>query len=142
VQLKPGDGVVFDTGGDTNHEQGGRIFGIKGRRLFFKHRHIDFSRLKPGDRVWKTDDPALNAELRKTFAGHIEPRRRELLHLRVSGKAGGPLMVEAWRAGRDAPGGAGVPGSAPTAITVRSSIPLQPARTAPLTTERLREHLG
>src|SRR5205085_2873330 len=59
--LKPGDGIVFDTGGDTNAEQGGRIFQIKGARLFFKHEHIDFTKLKPGDRVWKTDDPALNA---------------------------------------------------------------------------------
>jgi U32 family peptidase len=189
VPLEPGDGVVFDTGGDTNHEQGGRIFEIKGRRLFFKHRHIDFSRLKPGDRVWKTDDPALNAELRKTFAGRIEPQRRELLHVRVSGKAGGPLVVEAWLVGAGQRGGAALPGSAgvspagegvspsrtshdacdardevasdvasrakspsrrdaratrsgPPAIAIRSSIPLQAARTAPLTTERLRDHLG
>ncbi len=50
VPLKPGDGVVFDTGGDTNAEQGGRIFEIKGPRLFFQRDHIDFARLKTGDR--------------------------------------------------------------------------------------------
>ena len=32
MQLKPGDGVVFDTGGDTEHEQGGRIYEIRSRR--------------------------------------------------------------------------------------------------------------
>ena len=44
IALKPGDGIVFDTGGDTNSEQGGRIFEIKGNRLFFQRGHIDFAR--------------------------------------------------------------------------------------------------
>lgn len=122
--LKPGDGVVFDTGGDTNAEQGGRIWQIKGARLFFERDGIDFSRIKAGDRVWKTDDPALNGRLRKSFAGKIEPRHREPIDLRVKGRAGEPLEVSAG------------------AISVRSAIPLQAARTAPLTTERLKEHLG
>ena len=47
VSLKPGDGVVFDTGGDTNEEQGGRIFEVKGKRLFFQHGRIDFAALRP-----------------------------------------------------------------------------------------------
>lgn len=34
IPLKPGDGIVFDTGGDTNAEQGGRIYQIKGHRYF------------------------------------------------------------------------------------------------------------
>ena len=33
IPIKPGDGVVFDTGGDTNSEQGGRIYEVRGRRL-------------------------------------------------------------------------------------------------------------
>lgn len=122
--LKPGDGVVFDTGGDTNAEQGGRIWQVKGQRLFFQHDSIDFRGIKEGDRVWKTDDPALNNRLRKSYAGRIEPRARKAIDLCVSGSAGGPLIVEA--------GGA----------SVSSGIPLQTARTAPLTTERLKEHLG
>lgn len=126
IPLKPGDGVVFDTGGDTNAEQGGRIYEIKGRRLFFQHGHIDFSQLHAGDRVWKTDDPELEKRLRQSFAGKIEPRRRTAVDLRVSGTAGEPLVVEA----------------PAFAASVRSSIPLQAARTAPLTSEKLREHLG
>lgn len=122
--LKPGDGVVFDNGEDTNAEQGGRIWQVQRGRLFFERGRIDFSKIKPGDRVWKTDDPALNSRLQKSFAGKIEPRRRERLDLRVSGRAGEPLMVEAAGAG------------------VRSAILLETARTAPLTTEKLREHLG
>ncbi len=93
--LKPGDGIVFDTGGDTNAEQGGRIFEIRGRRLFFKHDHIDFTKLAVGDRVWKTDDPALNSELRKSYAGKIAPRKRLRVDLVVRGRAGEPMMIQA-----------------------------------------------
>lgn len=124
VPLKAGDGVVFDTGGDTNAEQGGRIFQIKGQRLFFQHGHIDFGRLKTGDRVWKTDDPELDKHLRQSFTGRIEARHHELVNLRVGGRAGEPLEVAAGT------------------VAVKSTIPLQTARTAPLTLEKLREHLG
>ena len=124
VPVKPGDGVVFDTGGDTNAEQGGRIWQVRGGRLYFERDGIDFPRIKAGDRVWKTDDPALNGRLRKSFAGRIETRRREAVDLRVTGRAGEPMVVAAGK------------------MEVRSAIPLQAARTAPLTTERLQEHLG
>ena len=124
VPLKPGDGLVFDTGGDTNAEQGGRIFEIKGQRLFFRHDHIDFARLKPGDRVWKTDDPELDKRLRQTFTGRLEPRKRVPIDLLVQGRVGEPLELRAGTA------------------TVKSTIVLQAARTAPLTPEKLREHLG
>ncbi len=125
VPLSLGDGVVFDTGGDTDAEQGGRIYQIKGKRLFFQHRHIDFTKLKQGDRVWKTDDPALNKRLQQSFAGKIEPRHRVRIDLRVSGRAGEAMCVA-------------VEGAQP----VRSAIILQTARTAPLSAEKLRDHLG
>ncbi len=175
VELKPGDGVVFDTGGDTDAGQGGRIFGLKGARLFFQHDHLDFTRLHPGDRVWKTDDPALNKRLQQSFAGRIEPRRRVRVVLRVSGRAGEPLALSGSLPGSTgrrpvAAGGTGragasvadggratseseagrllgqasglcSPGEALCA-SVHSTIPLQAARTAPLTAEKLRDHLG
>jgi putative protease len=124
IPLKAGDGVVFDTGGDTNAEQGGRIFEVKGGRLFFQHGHLDFARLHAGDRIWKTDDPALNKRLQQSFSGRIEPRRRIAVELRVSGSAGAPLKVEA------------------NGVAVESKIALETARTAPLTDTKLREHLG
>ncbi len=126
--LKPGDGIVFDTGGDTNHEQGGRVYQVKGRRLFFRHGHVDFAALEPGHRLWKTDDPALNAALQRSYAGRLEPRRRVPLALRVSGHEGAPLRIEATYAGRE--------------VAVESRTLLQAARTAPLGEARLREHLG
>ena len=124
IALKPGDGVVFDTGGDTNAEQGGRIYQVNAARLYFEHGKIDFSVLRPGHRVWKTDDPALNKRLQQSYAGNITPRRRKPIALTVSGCAGEPLTVEA------------------AGVTVRSNIALQTARTAPLTEAKLREHLG
>ena len=70
-------------------------FEIKGKRLFFQHGHIDFTALKAGDRVWKTDDPELNKRLRQSFTGRIEPRHACRVDLRVSGRAGAPLEIEA-----------------------------------------------
>jgi putative protease len=128
--LKPGDGIVFDTGGDTNAEQGGRIFQIEGRRLSFEHGRIDFGRLKVGDRIWKTDDPALTRELRTTFAGRISARsdRKSALRFHVSGSVGQPLRIEAFANGRSA--------------VVESDQPLDAALRQPLTTEKLEAQLG
>ncbi len=153
--LAPGDGVVFDTGGDTDAEQGGRIYEVKGGRLFFARGHIDFTQLRTGDRIWKTDDPALDRRLRQSFAGTLEPRRRERIDLHVSGRAGESLVIEALRQRDGAPGKESRAGNGTiemqvqsTAITqapaarVASGIPLQAARTAPLTPEKLRAHLG
>lgn len=123
LPLKPGDGVVFDTGEDTDREQGGRIFEIRGSRFYFRHGHLDPRRLKKGDRVWKTDDPDLDKRLRNSYAGRIEPRRTEPFDIVVSGRVGEPLMMQS------------------SGITVRSSIPLEQARTAPLVEEKLRAQL-
>ena len=127
LKLKPGDGVVFDTGENPDTEQGGRVWQVNGNRLFFERGRIDFSKIKPGDRVWKTDDPELNSRLRKSFTGNIQSRREKTaLNLRVSGRVGEPLLLEA----------------SGTGAVVRSAIPLATAHTAPLGTEKLREHLG
>ncbi|MGH8046745.1 MAG: DUF3656 domain-containing U32 family peptidase [Chthoniobacterales bacterium] len=129
-KLKPGDGIVFDTGQDTNAEQGGRIYQIRDDRLFFEHGRIDFSKLKTGDRVWKTDDPALTRELRTTFAGRIAARehRKHPIHFTIRGKAGQKLLVEAAADGRN--------------VVIESIQPLDAAIKQPLTTEKLTTHLG
>ncbi|MCX6969592.1 MAG: DUF3656 domain-containing protein [Verrucomicrobia bacterium] len=126
VELKPGDGVVFDTGGDTDHEQGGRIFEIRRSDLYFEHGKLDFPAIPPGTRVWKTDDPALNRELRKTYAGKLDARHENLpsLDFAVSGRAGCPLVLEC------------------RGVVLESGIALEPARTRPLTEESLRAQLG
>ena len=129
-RLQAGDGVVFDTGGDTNAEQGGRVYEVRGDRLFFERGRIDFRRLKPGDRVWKTDDPALTRALRQSFAGQPEgrPAKKPALDLVIIGRAGEPMQIVARAEDRE--------------TTVTSSRPLEPARTQPLTTEKLAAQLG
>ncbi len=126
VPLKPGDGVVFDTGGDTDHEQGGRIFELRGNKVFFGHGKLDFTAIPPGARIWKTDDPSLNRELRKSYAGKIGAQQEKMssLDFVVSGAAGMPLVLEC------------------RGISLKSGIALDPARTRPLTDESLRAQLG
>ncbi|MGH8018972.1 MAG: peptidase U32 family protein [Opitutaceae bacterium] len=94
VDLKPGDGVVFDTGANPDDEQGGRIFEVRGNRYFFQRGKIDFRRIAAGDRVWKTSDPALERELRKTFEGGVAAAARPAA-LTVAGAVGSPLRVKA-----------------------------------------------
>ena len=121
--LKPGDGIVFDTGADTDQEQGGRIYEIRANRHYFRHGHLDASRLKVGDRIWKTDDPDLNKRLRQSYGGRIQARNAKPFDVTISGKAGEPLVMQAGE------------------ITVSSLIPLETALKAPLTAEKLRAQL-
>ncbi|MDD5262868.1 MAG: U32 family peptidase [Methylacidiphilales bacterium] len=127
TELKPGDGIVFDTGGDTGQEQGGRIYQIHGARLYFEHDKIDFSQLKPGHRIWKTSDPKLERELRKSFQQDPPPATLPV-DFEISGKSGDAMRVTA-RCGD-------------IATSVESGIPLQAALKQPLTPEKLREQFG
>ena len=121
--VKPGDGIVFDTGADTDQEQGGRVYEIRENRHYFRHGHLDTSRLKPGDRIWKTDDPELGRRLRQSWNGRIEARSRIPFDVTLSGRVGEPLVMTSG------------------AIVVRSSMPLDQAVKAPLTAEKLRMQL-
>jgi putative protease len=132
VPVRPGDGLVIDSGGDTDQEQGGRVYEVSPRgegtmRLAFEHGKIDFANVHVGNRLWKTDDPQLNRQLRKSFEGGL-PKPRGGLALAVTGAAGEPLRIE----GRIAEGSA----------TVSSVLPLQVAQKRPLTDESLRDQLG
>lgn len=128
IPIRPGDGVVFDTGEDTEHEQGGRVYSCDHQgRLRFERGRIDFSRIRPGHRIWKTDDPALTRELRATWARDIPPQKNRVDFL-ARGRAGSPLrLICSWNGGQ---------------IEVESSSPLQPAQSSPLTPENLARQLG
>ena len=121
--LKPGDGIVFDAGTDTDQEQGGRIYEIRDGRYYFRHGHLDMNRLKVGDRIWKTNDPDLDKRLRQSYASRIEPRHRTSFDVSVSGRAGVPLVMQTGD------------------VSVESIMPLEAARNAPLTEEKLRLQL-
>ena len=57
----------------------------------YLHRY-DFQRLKVDHRLWKTDDPALNRQVRQTFARDPEPARTPV-DMEVSGRDGAPLRL-------------------------------------------------
>ncbi|SDT91431.1 putative protease [Verrucomicrobium sp. GAS474] len=132
--LRPGDGLLFDSGGDQNRQQGGRIWtaaGARGNHLAFEQGRIDTARLRPGDAVYQTDDPRLDAALQKTFARDPEPKReRRSVSFAVSGRAGEPLRLEATLDGT------------PAKVVLLSAVPLDTARNRPLTEAGLRDPLG
>jgi putative protease len=129
-----GDGVVFENPADTDREMGGRIFQLDQNRLYFDRRaSVNPERVMPGTRVFKTDDPRLNAELRSTFAGVGSAPGRVPVFLRITGRVGERLCVQA---------GAEFPNGALPQCVVESSLPLVAARTRPLTQAVAEEQMG
>ena len=131
--LKPGDGVVFDDGKPAEREEGGRVYQVEPHgtgetTLRFGRGDIDWRRVRPGQLVWKTNDPALDRELRATFAGE-KIRFQRPLALEVHGRAGQPLTVIA----NDGEG---------HVAESASQVPLAAAEKQPLTPARLQEQLG
>jgi putative protease len=127
IQVRRGDGLVFVNGGDTEQEEGGRVYEVEGSRFWFGNEQINFSRVTVGDRVWKTDDPALNKALRQTFARDLQ-KSTSPVSMIATGESGSPLRLKV------------VCGA--VEIEVESEQRLQPARSAPLTAASVRELLG
>jgi putative protease len=130
--LKPGDGLVIDRGGDTDREQGGRVYQVLplrdgAVRLQFEYGKLDFDAIKIGHLLWKTDDPQLNRELRKSWSGEL-PKPKHTLEMIVTGRAGEPLCIEAR--------------SGDVSLRVESQMHLETAQKRPLTAETLRAQLG
>jgi len=130
--LKPGDGIVFDAGRPDEKEEGGRVYQLDRRNgetaLRFGQGDIDFSRVRPGHLVWKTNDPELDRRVRQSYEGD-QIRYRRPLHLEVHGHAGVPLTLIA----HDDDG---------HVTRAESAKPLETALKQPLTTGRLRDQLG
>ena len=131
--LKPGDGLVFDAGKPDEREQGGRVYQVETSRtgetmLRFGHGDIDWRRVRSGQLVWKTNDPALDREVRTTFEGE-QIRFQRPITLEVHGRTGAPLTLIA----NDGRG---------HVVQLDSAVPLAAAEKQPLTPERLREQLG
>jgi U32 family peptidase len=127
IPVRRGDGLVFVNGGDTEQEEGGRVYEVDGPRFFFGNNEIDFSRVTKGDRVWKTDDPALNKALRQTFARDLQKSTLPVSMI-ANGKCGWPMRLKV------------VCGD--VTIEAESNQVLQPARSAPLTEAVVRELLS
>lgn len=130
--LKPGDGVVFDAGNPEQREEGGRVYHVVPRGtetvLRFGQGDVDFRRVQPGNKLWKTSDPALEREVRTTFEGE-KIRHTRALRAEVHGHAGVALTLLL----DDGEG---------HVARVDSALPLATAEQQPLDTERLRAQLG
>ncbi len=96
--------------------------------LGFGRGDVDYRRIGPGDRLWKTSDPELERRVRLTYTGD-QPRFTRPLHLQVRGRVGEALILTA----QDELG---------HAVEVRSGQPLVPATHQPLEAARLRAQLG
>ena len=136
--LKPGDGVVFDSGHPEQEEEGGRVYEVRGVKsegrngqlaeLRFGRGDIDFRRVRVGDKLWKTSDPALDRRLRQSFEGDA-PRFQRPIRMEAHGRAGQPLTLIV----RDELG---------HVVRLESAMPLAPADKQPLTRDRLQAQLG
>ncbi len=101
--LKPGDGIVFDAAdwrSPEAREEGGRIYQVTPARsgaleLQFGNGAIDFSRVRAGDLVWRTHDPALDKVVR-SYTDAPAPVHKQPLRVRVTAYEGAPLVLE-WR---------------------------------------------
>eukprot|EP00887_Chlorella_sp_A99_P000141 scaffold16.g141.t1 len=106
--VRRGDGVVFDQGRPQEEEQGGSVFGIAepgGQQvaeaepgvtvtLAFGRGQVDARALRPGDLVWKTKDPALEARLCSSYDGlPVSQLRRLPVKVSVTVSEGQPLVI-------------------------------------------------
>jgi putative protease len=133
--LKPGDGLVFDAGRPDEREEGGRVYQVEAGgsaagevTLRFGHGDIDWRRVRTGQLVWKTNDPALDRAVAATFKGN-QSRFQRPVTLEVHGRAGLPLTLIA----SDVDG---------HVVKLESTVPLTAAERQPLTPDRLAESLG
>ncbi len=139
--IQAGDGVVFDGDRANNDEQGGRVFQVFQNRqavneavdsgmvdVTFDRSNVELSRLYVGQQVWKTDDPRLTQQLRRTYET-ADPQRRVPLTLTVHAEPGRPLVIE----GMAQNGGS---------CRIESEQPLEVAQKHPITADVLREQLS
>jgi putative protease len=136
--LKAGDGVVFDAAdwrSPEEPEEGGRVYevlpGLDGRlELRFGNGAIHFERIRPGDRIWRTDDPDLDRAAR-AYTQAASPLSRQPVVVRVTAIEGEPLVAE-WSLVKQPQ----------TSVIVKSSSPVSTAQNRGLSLEFLREQFG
>ena len=158
--IKPGDGLVFDAANwrsPAEPEEGGfvyevceKIFNAEAQRrrgikeenprqsaqsaalveLKFGNGQINFSRIRPGDWVWRTHDPELEKAARP-FTQASQPVQKRPLSLHATAHEGQPLRLT-WTHDEQPH----------ISVTVQSPEPLPAARNQSLSLEFAREQLG
>lgn len=135
--IKPGDGLVFDAADWRSpevKEEGGRIYQVRPvgdlLELSFGNGAIDFSRIRPGDWVWRTHD--INAiKAAKPFTQPAAPVTKQAVNVHVIAHEGQPLEL-AWTLVKHPEVNA----------TVTSEEPLGRASNRSVTAEYLHQQLG
>ncbi|WP_341348660.1 DUF3656 domain-containing protein [Paenibacillus sp. FSL H3-0469] len=141
--LKRGDGIVFDAGDPTKKEEGGRVYDLRRKGVKLEgeagegwiidivpgRSDVDLRRLHVGDRIWKTNDPALDKALRQSYETE-KPYRVFPVHVRVQGCVGEKLTT--WWT------------DVQKNVTVRvdSELALETAQKRPMDTALLEEQFG
>lgn len=136
--LKEGDGLVFDAAdwrSPEEPEEGGRVYQVLPRRdgtleLRFANGAIRFDRIRSGDRVWRTSDPAVT-QAAKIFTEATSPVQTQPVLVRVIAREGARLQTE-WT----------LEALPEITVTVTSASELGPARNRALSIEMLREQFG
>ncbi|WP_227021229.1 U32 family peptidase [Oceaniferula marina] len=126
IPVKAGDGIVFDAGEDRNLEQGSRIWKVAGDRLLFHREHsgLDWKRIQPGQKIWKTDDPKLNKRLTASWKNAKLEVERDTLNITVKGCVAEGMTLSCGK------------------VSVTSTEKLEVAQSRPFTDEFLIKQLG
>jgi len=108
-EIRRGDGIVFDAAdwrSPDEPEEGGNVYEVKpiggvvpGEeaslvQLEFGYDDIDFSRIKPGDLIWRTNDPKLYKRLKPLTHTEVPVFTRPI-SFEVIAKVGQPLEIAA-----------------------------------------------
>jgi len=94
---KAGDGIVFDDGKPGEREEGGFIHSVDPApdglsTLRFGRENVDWTRVKPGQIIWKTKDQELDKQLEQTW-NRPKPNYQRPIKAMVHGSVGQPLRV-------------------------------------------------
>ncbi|CAM4274281.1 DUF3656 domain-containing U32 family peptidase [Paenibacillus typhae] len=141
--LKRGDGIVFDAGDPTKKEEGGRVYDLRRKGVKLEgeagegwivdivpgRNDVDLRRLHVGDRIWKTNDPALDKSLRQSYETE-KPYRVFPVHVKVEGRAGEPLATWWTDVQKN------------VTVQVNSELLLEAAQKRPMDTALLEEQFG
>ena len=108
-EIRRGDGIVFDAAdwrSPDEPEEGGNVYEVKpvGNamlgdaaslvQLEFGYDDIDFSRIKPGDLIWRTNDPKLYKRLKPLTQTEVPVFTRPI-SFEVVANVGQPLQITA-----------------------------------------------
>jgi putative protease len=135
--LKAGDGIVFDAADWRSpeiREEGGHLYVVKpvGKliELHFGNHAIDFSRIQPGDWVWRSHDANVD-KAAKPFTQANAPVHKQPISVQVTANEGQPLQLT-WELAKHSK----------IRVNVTSDEPLTRANSRRVTAEYLHQQLS